>query len=192
MFLRKQIKWMDSSWRVAAFRHLLSTACDSRFTSSINWLVVWEQKGSNHSSPRHSSQVAAPLRCMSLDQNLHLKSWMLIKNSLTNCSLGIPINHQCRYPIGALVYLLTLKYSMEYTYSPHCPHSTASVTPKSANWCSNDPDHVVTSPPNLRPALVSRPADLFISFYLHAGLGFISPSEKFPTPWAKQIAALSE
>lgn len=58
---------------------------------------------------------------------------MLIKNSLTNYSLGIHINHQYRYPICALVYLLTLIYFMEYTYTPHCPHSTASVTPKSAN-----------------------------------------------------------
>lgn len=106
--------------------------------------------------------MAVPLRCISLEQNLNLKSWILIKNSLTNYSLGIHINHQYRYPICALVYLLI--YFMEYTYTPHCPHSTASVTPKSTNWYSNDLNHAVTIPSNLTPAFASRLADLFISF----------------------------
>lgn len=62
------------------------------------------------------------------------------------------------------MYLLTLIYFMEYTYMPHCPHSAARDTPKSANQCSNDPNHAITIPSNLTPAFVSSLADLFISF----------------------------
>lgn len=46
---------------------------DVEFISSINWPVVWEQWGSNRSSQTRSYQVAAPLQCISLNQNLHLR-----------------------------------------------------------------------------------------------------------------------
>lgn len=96
----KQIKWMDSSrWEEdhnfpLPLERSLCTSMIWSFTSFINRLVVWEQRGSHHSLLTHSYQVAAPLQCISLKQNL---GWMLIKNSLTTYFLGIHINHQYRY-----------------------------------------------------------------------------------------------
>lgn len=129
---------------------------DLKFTSSINWLVVWEQRGSNHSSLTHSYQVAAPLQCISLKQNLHLKSWMLIKNSLTNYFLGVHINHQYRYMCAGV----PIDSDIFYGIHRHAPLSS----PKSANRCSKDPNHAITIPSNLTPAFVSSLADSFSSF----------------------------